>query len=276
MFICVQSVANKPELWPRYLSNFIFSKLHLASPESTIEKQIIQEVFHDLPIETTEAIVYLHAYMAVYQLDIANVATILRSLALLEKIKATSLLPPASSSAKQSLHSIHQSAGAYSTQNLSTFVISVLFKALLGCLNAGEQLKLWYRAYLDIMTLPSLADIISEGLATAKDIELRAQSNVMQATFAVLQCKPDCDSEVLDVGLKLFFTLFSRYFKENGKVMYMNKCIFVCACTFLIMCVCMCVWFVCPCVCMCILYASTSCISCVYACRCVYVCMDRF
>ena len=224
----MRSIANNRELWPRYFNNFIFSKLHLASPESTIEKQIIHEVFPELQdnmFEITEAIVYLHTYMAVYQLDIANVATILRSLALLQKIKTTSHLPPASSSAKQSLHSIQQSTSAFSTQNLSTFVIRVLFKALIGCLHAKEQLKQWYRAYLDIMSLPSLADIIIEGRSifkATKDMELmRAQSNVIQATFAVLQCKPDCDSEVLDVGLNVFSTLFSRCFNENGEVMYM-------------------------------------------------------
>ena len=250
MVICVQTVANNPELWPRYFNNFISSKLHLAGPESTIEKQIIQEVFRDLDMfEITKRIVYLHTYMAVYQLDLANVATILRSLALLQKIKTVSpaiLSPPLPPPTK---HSVSQSGSALSVQHLSTFVINALFKALLGCLYAGlsqtgalEQLKQWYRAYLDIMTLPSLADIISMGLAMcdeAADMEqVRAQSNVMQATFAVLQCKPDCDSEVLNVGQKVFRILFNRHFKENGEVLV--TCIFVwannvhtCTCVYL-------------------------------------------
>ena len=238
MVVCVQTVAKTPELWSRYFKNFISSKLHLAALESTIEKQIIQEVFCDLEtFEITEKIVYLHTYMAVYQLDLAKVATILRSLALLQRIKTVSPAILSTPPPPPTKHSVSQSGSALSDQHLSTFVINALFKALHGCLYAGlsqtgalEQLKQWYKAYLDIiMTLPSLADIISAGLAMcdeAADMEqVRAQSNVMQATFAVLQCKPDCDSEVLNVGQKVFRILFTRHFKENGEVLV--TCVFV-------------------------------------------------
>ena len=226
----VQAVVRNPELWTSYFNNFIFSKLRLTSSESVIEKQIVQEVFGNLStLDITERVVYLHAYIAVYQLDLAKVATILRSLAQIEKIKPVSsniLSPPPPSPTKQFMYSIRQTGSALSIQQLSTFVISALFNALLGCMYGGlpqagalEQLKQWYRAYLDITTLPSLADSISAGVDGSAEMELaRAQFNVMQTTFFVLQCKPDCDGEVLNMGQKVFCTLFTRHFKENGEV----------------------------------------------------------
>ena len=108
-------------------------------------------------------------------------------------------------------------------------MVGALFKALLGCLYAGfpqegalEQLKQWYKAYLEIMTLPSLVESTSAGLSMQEgdaDMELvRAQLNTMQTTFSVLQCKAVSDSEVLNVGQKVFCTLFTRHFRENGEV----------------------------------------------------------
>ena len=222
MVVCLHAVENNLELWSIYFNNFIFSKLHLAGSSSTIEKQIVQQVFGNIgTLEITERIVYLHTYMAVYQLDLAKVATILRSLSKLQTISPNILSPPPPSPTK---HSVRQSGSALSIQHLSTYVVGALFKALLGCLYAGlpQQLKQWYKAYLEIMTLPSLVESISAGLSMQEgdaDMELvRAQLNIMQATFSVLQCKAVWDSEVLNVGQKVFCTLFTRHFRENGEV----------------------------------------------------------
>ena len=190
--------------------------------------------------------------MAVYQLDLTKVATILRSLALLQRITTVSPAILSTPPPPPTKPSVSQSGSAISDQHLSTFVINALFKALHGCLYAGlsqtvalEQLKQWYKAYLDIMTLPSLADIISMGLAMcdeAADMEqVRAQSNVMQATFAVLQCKPDCDNEVLNVGQTVFRTLFTKHFKENGEVLVTHLFVWAndvhtCICMYLCVC----------------------------------------
>ena len=233
MVVCLHAVENNCELWSSYFENFIFSKLHLAGSSSTIEKQIVQQVFGNIStLEITERIMYLHTYMAVYQLDLAKVATILCSLSKLQTISSVSpniLSPPPPSPTKQFLYSVRQSGSGLSIQHLSTYVVGALFKALLGCLYAGlpqagalEQLKQWYKAYLEIMTLLSLVESISAGLSMQEgdaDMELvRAQLNTMQTTFSVLQCKAVCDSEVLNVGQKVFCTLFTRHFKENGEV----------------------------------------------------------
>ena len=222
IFTCVQAIIRYPELWTSYFNSFVFSKLHLTSLES-IEKQIVQKAFSNLStLDITEKIVYLHAYAALYQLDFAKVAAILRSLAqIVEKIK------PVSSNIL--------SESALSIQPLSTFVITALFNALLGCMyedlpqaEALEQLKQWYRAYLDITTLRSLADSISAGLDGSAEMELaRAQFNVMQTTFFVLQCKPGCDGEVLTMGQNVFRTLFTTHFKKSGEVCNMHG---VCVC----------------------------------------------
>ena len=229
VFTCVQAIIRNPELWTSYFSNFIFSKLHLTSLES-IEKQIVQKAFSNLStLDITEKIVYLHAYAAVNQLDFAKMATILRSLAQMEKIKPVSsnvLSLPLSSSTKQFMYSITLSESALSIQPLSTFVITALFNTLLGCMygdlpqaEALEQLKQWCRAYLDITTLRSLADSISAGLDGSAEMELaRAQFNLMQTTFFVLQCKPDCDGGVLTMGQNVFRTLFTMHFKISGEV----------------------------------------------------------
>ena len=244
MVTCVQAVVRNPELWTSYFNNFIVSKLHLTSSESIIEKQIVQEVFGNLTtLDVIDRIVYLHAYVAVYQLDLAKVATTLRSLAQIEKIKPVSsniLSPPPLSPTKQLMYSIRQSGSALSIQQLSSFVISALFNALLGCMYGGlpqagalEQLKKWYRAYLDITTLPSLADNISTGLDGSAEMELTiAQFNVMQVTFFVLQCKPDCDVGVLNMGQKVFCTLFTRHFKESGEVWIMGGAMQVYLCLY--------------------------------------------
>ena len=169
--------------------------------------------------------------MAVYQLDLAKVANILRSLALLQNVHPDSsekLSLPSLSSPGNSAY--NQSGSVFNVQHLSTFVISALFKDLFYCMHtdlskadALKQLKLWQRAYLGIMTIPSLADNISASLAMcnngAADMELvKAQSNLMKAVFAVLQCKTDCDSDTIDLGQKVFSTLFTSHFKENGEV----------------------------------------------------------
>ena len=268
VFTCVQAIIRNPELWTSYFNNFVFSKLHLTSLES-IEKQIVQKAFSNLStLDITEKIVYLHASAAVNQLDFAKVATILRLLAhMVEKIKPVSSNIPLSSSTKQFMYSITLSESALSIQPLSTFVITALFNALHGCMygdlpqaEALEQLKQWYRAYLDITTLRSLADIISAGLDNSAEVEVaRAQFNVMQTTFFVLQCKPD-DGEVLTMGQNVFRTLFTTYFKKSGEVW--NMCISTRV--------------ICVCVCKCIVYAYNICtVHFVYVWMCGCVTMIR-
>ena len=61
------------------------SKLHLTSLESITEKKQIVST-----LDVIDMIVYLHAYAAVYQLDLAKVATTLHSLAQINKIKLVS------------------------------------------------------------------------------------------------------------------------------------------------------------------------------------------
>lgn len=179
-------------------------------------------------------IVYLHTYMAVYQLNLAKMATIVRSLSLLQKVETissnrilSSLLP---SSSKQLIYSVHHSDRTLDIQYLSTIVVNILFKTLVDCMaGSPEQLKQWYEAYLDIMTLPAFADICVGLAIQIKDANMsmklmRAQLNVMQSTFSALQCKQNCD-EMLTVGKKFFFSLFSSHFKENGEV---SACMIVC------------------------------------------------
>lgn len=215
--ISVQAVAIEPELWEHYFNNFIVSKFHLESSESTIvTKKIISDLFGDFAMtEIAGRIVNLHTFMAIHPLHRPRMAATFRSLSKIKSISAVSQYE------KDSVH------------HLSSYVICILFDALFKCLHGGysqpvaieEHLMSWYRAYLDIITLPSFAKNVGADLAIPGEVGdmhitelVKAKLNVMRTIFVLLQMSPNCNSEVLSICEKLFVTLFNEYFTKYGQV----------------------------------------------------------
>ena len=226
----MEAICNYPPLWSSYFNNFIFLNLHLESNlESTIENNIIHEFFGGLDMSgVVERIVYLHISIAVSQLDLAKVATILRPLCVIETIRSTSQnLPPLlpSNNAKESLSLVHHYDYAQNASNLSIYVIHVLFQALFGCMyqdasesSAIERLKLWYGAFLKVMTLPSFVEKIRNDVALAVVPLPKVQWNIIRLVCAILHFKETCNQETYDMAKKIFGSLHDIYFMESGQV----------------------------------------------------------
>ena len=203
-----------------------------------IEKQIIHELFGDIrSLEIKLRILYLHSNMAIYQqLDLVKLATTLQSLSIIHQIKSISpfLLHVSSLSSTpltDSHNLCHQSYSDRDHLNLSTYIVRELFNALARCMNgdlsqtdALQQLELWYSAYLNIITLPSFAEKLGTGFVhvaksdKVSDVELtRAQMNVMKTMVVFIEFMQCCSQEVLEMGQKIFSTLFTEHF-QNGQV----------------------------------------------------------
>lgn len=150
------------ELWQHYFSDFTLRKLHLESEgegESGITEQILVCYFGQLhQQETMTRVVTLHAYIRVYQLDLARMATLLRPLNKIQQVArdAPQLLSPLPASpTREFISAVKHTQHPFGTpEHLSAFIVDTLFHALVGSTyNPGslevqmEKMKLWYKTY---------------------------------------------------------------------------------------------------------------------------------
>ena len=89
--LAIKAMSQHGELWQRYFTEFNLHKLHLESPSDVTEgiaQQILYAYFGSLhQQEAAVRIVGLHAYVHVYHLDVAKLATILRPLDKIQKVR---------------------------------------------------------------------------------------------------------------------------------------------------------------------------------------------
>ncbi len=87
--LVARAMSGDVELWTRYFNDFVLHKLRLDSEDSAggIAQQMLYTFMSQLhSLEALERIINLHAYLHVYQLDLAKLASILRPLNKLHKV----------------------------------------------------------------------------------------------------------------------------------------------------------------------------------------------
>ena len=76
-------MASDEDLWPRYFNDFIIFKLKLCgdADEGDIAQLILHTYFQQIhSYDALKKVVELHSYVSVYQLSLAQMASILRPL----------------------------------------------------------------------------------------------------------------------------------------------------------------------------------------------------
>ncbi len=89
MELIATAMTNDMKLWNTYFNDLVLHKLRLNSEDSAggIAQQMLYTFMNQLhKLEPLERIINLHAYFHVYQLDLANLASILRPLNTLHKV----------------------------------------------------------------------------------------------------------------------------------------------------------------------------------------------
>ena len=84
--VVAKAISNDIDLWNMYFIDFILHKLRLDS-EGGIAQQMLYTFMRELhSLEALERVINLHAYLHVYQLDLAKLASNLRPLNKLHKV----------------------------------------------------------------------------------------------------------------------------------------------------------------------------------------------
>ncbi len=87
--LVAKAISNDVELWNRYFIDFVMHKLRLDSEDSAggIAQQMLYTFMSQLhKLEALERVINLHAFLHVYQLDLAKLASNLRPLIKLYKV----------------------------------------------------------------------------------------------------------------------------------------------------------------------------------------------
>ena len=87
--LVARAMSDDVELWTRYFNDFVLHKLRLDSEDSAggIAQQMLYTFMSQLhSLEALKRVIHLHAYLHVYQLDLAKLASILRPLNKLHKV----------------------------------------------------------------------------------------------------------------------------------------------------------------------------------------------
>ena len=88
--LVAEAMSKDDDLWVRYFNDYVLHELRLDSEDSSsgIAQQILHTFLGQLhQLESLERIVGLHSYLHVYQLDLAKMASVLRPLNKLQKVR---------------------------------------------------------------------------------------------------------------------------------------------------------------------------------------------
>lgn len=190
-----------PELWMKYFSDLITYKLHLKS--SSLQFGGIMKRLFEQNVECSprDKMVHIHAYFALYGQHLANIATSLRPLEALDQQITGSLCEFTLDTKQDGI--IHY--------QVTSFLINTLFNFFCLCNShtspeAAEKLEKWYEVYKNIMAMPLVSKCINDDFSTASSevrLHLERKYNVMQAIFVVLQCKPFCDDDLIEIAVNI-------------------------------------------------------------------------
>jgi len=153
----LEAMEANPELWDYYFNDFISHALHLEDScrFEDITQQILKAFFSKLYQEAMlERVVQLHVYNNMYHLNLAKMATVLRTLNRIQHAAR-----PASSTlslvdAQETQHSVG------TPEHQTAFVVGHLFNALVGAafgsaesstspalVTNPDKIQMWYKAY---------------------------------------------------------------------------------------------------------------------------------
>ena len=88
LVLALEAMELHPELWPRYFDDFLLHKLRLGGLHGGgISQQILNVIFEQLhQRDALMRVVLLHCYFYVFPLDLAKMASLLRSLNQMQQV----------------------------------------------------------------------------------------------------------------------------------------------------------------------------------------------
>ena len=145
-----------PELWDYYFNDFIAHTLHLEASGrfEGITQQILKAFFSKLYQEAMlERVVQLHVYNNIYHLDLAKMATVLRTLNHIQHVAR-----PVSSTLSPLVDTQETQHSVGTPEHQSAFIVGHLFSALVEATTSqelvtnGDKILMWYKAYRCVLS----------------------------------------------------------------------------------------------------------------------------
>jgi len=178
------------EIWDRYFHDFTREQLSLWLHNKQIVEDTLEAAFGNictLSASNISQLTSLHVYTYLNQQSISTNVAALGSLMRLSSVSEdlSGRLRSMSSSSQLLLK----------TEDMNTFVLNTLFSTLLNA--SGNQasvadLKLWYSAYLAMISSPTIRKRVYSSLSASSEAKL----NIMHAAFLAVQYDPS-DNDLL-------------------------------------------------------------------------------
>ena len=142
--VAVEAMKADDTLWIHYFDDFARQKLHLFNEITPLTRQILQ-VYIGINApdcnDTLSKVVSLHVRAHVHQLDISKVVRVLRPVSELEIRSSSFKADPAATLTLESVVSPKHIAGQKRLPNISSFIVSMLFKAFCEATMRGTALR---------------------------------------------------------------------------------------------------------------------------------------
>jgi len=155
----MEAISSSEALWDRYFLDFTHTKRHIEYVEDGISNPLLKAAFGgyvDEEEDVNHRLVLLHVVFHVRQLELAKLATLLRSLDRIKKMASTVPQPLKKTVEDDYIEAAKQSRRiAGQEKDLAVFVIDTLFNTLEIACTTDERSNLlqWYHTYSGVVSV---------------------------------------------------------------------------------------------------------------------------
>ena len=157
--IAIKEMNNHEEMWQKYYNDFIYHYLYLSANPDDLEHKLLDITFCDIFSSYKEMkAIAAHCYIHLYQLDLARIVALLKSLRKLKVFK-DSQKSMYQGNPESSFIAILQRSKCFTNSSISKFVIESLFAVLIDTLYSKDSssrlsiLQKWFNSYRDMVSL---------------------------------------------------------------------------------------------------------------------------
>ena len=167
--IAIKEMDNYEEMWQKYYNDFIYHYLYLSANPDDLEHKLLEITFCDIfsNYKEMKAIV-VHCYLHLYQLDLAKIVALLKSLRKL-KVSKDSQNSRFQGNPQSSLFAKLQTSKCF-TDSISRFVIESLFVVLVDTIYSKDEsnrlsiLQKWFNSYRDTVSLRNIISYVANSV----------------------------------------------------------------------------------------------------------------
>ena len=163
--IAIKEMDNHEEMWQKYYNDFIYHYLYLSANPDDLEHKLLEITFCDIfsNYKEMKAIV-VHCYLHLYQLDLAKIVVLLKSLRKLKVFNKDSRKSLYQGNPQSSFFAKLQTSKCFTNSSVSKFVIESLFVVLVDTIYSKDSsnrlsvLQKWFNSYKDTVSLHNIAN----------------------------------------------------------------------------------------------------------------------